>query len=48
MKARYYVCYGNSVSRQACRTLAEVNAFIAYCLREGTPITRVCKAGGAA
>lgn len=43
-KVRYYVYYGHHTSRQPCHNLADVYAFIAHCLREGTPITGVTKA----
>ena len=43
-KSKYFVYYGSNTSRQTCYNLAEVNSFIAYCLREGTPITGVTKA----
>lgn len=43
-RVRYYVYYGQHISRQACYTLADVHAFVAHCLREGIPINGIRKA----
>lgn len=41
---KYKVWYGNNNSYQPCYNLADVNHFIAHCLRGDTPITGVTKA----
>lgn len=43
-KVRYWVYYGNHTSREGCYNMREVSAFIAHCLRNGTPVTGVTKA----
>lgn len=45
-KVRYYVYYGSCLSRQPCYNLADVNAFVAFCLAQGTPITGITKGEG--
>jgi hypothetical protein len=44
MKTKYFVWYGRNTSKQACASLAEVYAFVAYCLRENVAITGITKA----
>lgn len=41
---RYWVYYGSWTSRQPCVSLKDVNAFVAHCLRENTPINSITKA----
>lgn len=43
-RVKYWVYYGRNTSRQACASLAEVNAFVAHCLRTGVAITGITKA----
>lgn len=40
---KYKVYYGDHISYQVCYNLADVNAFVAYCLREGTCIHGICR-----
>ena len=40
-KVKYKVWYGSCLSYHPCYTLKDVNDFVAFCLREGTPITGI-------
>lgn len=43
-KIKYYVAYGDNTSREPCRNLDDVNAFVAHCLRNNIRIREVTKA----
>ncbi len=40
---KYEVRYGNYTSSEKLRTLKDVHAFVAYCLRENVPIREITK-----